>query len=349
MLTAIDLEAGIALGSAPVGRSPVTIDGPHQVVADVGKRVAYVVHAYPGALESAGNHSHGLSQRPGWVQALAMDDLRAVAEVRVDPNPGEIALSEDGRRLVVSHYDLKGLLTPDLPLESRRSTLTLVDPAAMLPFGTPEPVKLLVCVAPHGLALSRPDATTAFVACYGEDAVAKVDLGDTHVPVERVPVGPHPGSGAGTPNYGPYGLALSPDDSRLAIGTSEAKDVRFLDVKSNTMEALVLPAPGATYVPSWSRDGKKLYVPTRARDALTVFDAATGAVLVSRTFDPRGDDCIAPLECALGSDPSRVHLTCEGSATVPGSIVTLDAATLQTVARVPLGFFPGRAYVGRLP
>jgi DNA-binding beta-propeller fold protein YncE len=337
-VSVVDLGAGRVTSTTPVGRSPVVLDGPHQVVADLSRRVAYVVHAYPDALESAGNHSHGSSRRPGFVQVLALDRMRAVGEVRVDPNPGEIALSEDGKRLVVTHYDLAATLAPGAPVESRRSTLALVDPSAIRPFDTPEPDKLLVCVAPHGLALSRPDGATAFVACYGEDAVAIVDLLDTHAPVVRVPIGER---------TGPYGVALSPDGARLAVGTRGAKDVRFLDVPSRAMTPLVVPLAGETYVPAWSRDGATLYAPTRGLDGVARIDAKTGAVVGRRAFDAA--TCVAPLEVIVSGDPSTLHVVCEGTERQKGAVVTLDATTLETRGRVEVGLFPGRPFVGRGP
>jgi len=353
VVTAVDLAKGVAIGSAPVGRSPVILDGPHQVVAHLPSRRAYVVHAYPGTLESAGNHSHGSSKRPGWVQALSLDDLSIVAEARVDPNPGEIAIAEDGSRVVVTHYDLASAIDPSRSLDDRRSTLALIDPKAMLPFGTPEPDKLLVCVAPHGLTLSRPDAKKAFVACYGEDAVAVVDLVDTHAPVVRVPVGEGARS-SGAPAYGPYGVALSPDGSRLAIGSRDAHDVRFLDVATSAIEARALAMPGEVYVPAWSHDGNRLFVPTRSLDALAVIDSASGAQLALHVFDPA--TCIAPIEAAGSTDGTEVYVVCEGTSAAAGSIVTLaltegggdgGSATLVVKSRAVVGLFPGRPFLGR--
>jgi DNA-binding beta-propeller fold protein YncE len=334
-LVAVDLGASQLFADVPVGRSPFVLDGPHQIVADLARRVAYVVHAYPDAIASAGNHSHGTSQRPGWVQVLALDDLHAVGEVRTDPNPGELAVSDDGKRLVVTHYDLASANRTDVPIEQRRSTLALIDPSAILPFGTPEPDKLLVCVAPHGLTLSRPDGNKAFVACYGEDALAIVDLADTHTPVVLVPTGE---------GSGPYGVALSPDGTRIAIGMRSAKTVRFLDVASSTLEPLSVNTLGESYVPAWSADGARLYVPTRALDAVAIVDAKTGATTKQRVFDP--SECVAPIEVVVRAD---AYVVCEGTTDVKGAIVTLDAETLATKARVEVAAFPGRPFVGRFP
>lgn len=335
-VTVVDLAAGKVVGASPIGRNPVALDGPHQIACDLSRRTAYAVLSYPGTLETAGNHAHGASQRTGWVQAFGLDDLRPRGEVRVDANPGELAVSEDGRRLVVTHFDLAAAADLTKPIDQRRATLALLDPTAMKPFGTPQPDKLLVCVAPHGVALSRPSGQTAFVACNGEDALAIVDLDDISTPVVRVPVGDSP-----------YGVSLSPDGKRAATGTRAGRSVRFLDVASRTMEPLVIPALGETYVPTWSRDGARLYVPTRARDAVAIVDAKTGATVKTRIFD--GATCRAPIEVVLGSDAAVVHLVCEGDASAPGALVTLDGETLETRARVEVGFFPGRPFVGRGP
>ncbi len=345
-LALVDLTAGATTFASPVGRDPVRLDGPHQIVADLRARVGYLVMAYPGAVAASGTHSHGNSALPGWVQAISLEDFRAIGEVRLDPNPGELALSDDGRRLVVTHFDLAAASTPGASLEARRATLAIVDPAAMLPSDTPEPDKLLTCVAPHGVALSRPDGKTAYVACYGEDALAVVDVADVHAPVVRVPLGPA-ATTSGPPAYGPYGVSLSPDGQRVAIGTMDSKEVRFFGVSAGAMEALVIATPGAAYVATWSLDGKDLFVPTQGQDALNVYDANTGAPLRARVFDAA--TCVAPLEVTLGSDGATLHVVCEGGAGQGGALVTLDRSTLATRARVEVGPFPGRPFVGRGP
>lgn len=345
-LTVVDLAGEKSVATTPVGRNPVVLDGPHQVVGHLPSRRLFTVLGYPTAFANAGNHSHGGSTQPGWVQALSIDDLAPVAEIRVDANPGELAVSEDGKRLVVTHFDLASALASDKTLDERRSTLSVVDPAAMLPFGTPEPDKLLVCIAPHGLALSRPDAKVAFVACNGEDSVAIVDLDNRHNPVTIVPLGDG-ARNTGAPAYGPYGVALSPDGTRLAIGSREAHDVRFLDVATSTMSALTVPMLGEVYVPAWSKDGARLYVPTRALDAIVVIDSVTGAQILQHPFDAA--TCSAPIEAALAPDGTTVHVTCEGTSSSSGAIVTLDAATLEVRGRVDVGFFPGRPFYGAGP
>jgi hypothetical protein len=344
-LTLIDLALGAPITTAPVGRNPVVFDGPHQIVASFAARRGYVMHTYPAAFEDAGVHTHGSSTRAGWIQVVNLDDFSVVGEVGLDPNPGNMELSEDGRRLVVTHYDLTIANRNAPTIDGRRATIAYVDPAAILPFGTSAPEKVLVCVAPHGLALSHPDAKTAFVTCYGEDAVAIVNLEDPNAPVERVPLGPD-AHRSGTPSYGPYGTALSPDGARLAIGSRYSRDVRFLDVTTRTMTPLVVPLLGEVYSPSWSSDGKRLYAPTRSLDAIVALDTTTGDVVAQRLFNP--ETCVAPLEVEVAPS-GKVLVTCEGTAQAPGSLVTLDPADLIVEGRIELGTFPGRPFIGRGP
>jgi DNA-binding beta-propeller fold protein YncE len=339
----VDLSGGKVRGQVPVGRSPLVVDGPHQIVADEAHGVAWVVLSYPASSAAAGQHTHGTSVRAGWVQRLSLTDLRPTGEIIVSANPGEIAVSQDGSRVVVSHFDLVAAAKGQ-DLISKRATLGLIDPSTVLPFGTPQADELLVCVAPHGLELSRPDGATAYVACYGEDAVGVVNLVDTHAPVVLVPIAGSVGP-PGSPLLGPYGLALSPDGKRLAIANKESHDVRVMDTVGRKMESFVAPLMGSALFPAWSRDGTRIFVPTQAKDTLTVLDAATGAVLLAHAFEPA--TCIAPLDASLSPTEDSLTLVCEGNATTPGAMVVLDPKTLDVRARLPLQAFPGRpAYVG---
>jgi DNA-binding beta-propeller fold protein YncE len=342
-ISVVDLDTSKLRGDAPVGRDPLIIDGPHQIVVDNANAAAWVVLSYPASSATAGQHTHGTSTRAGWVQKLALDDLRPLGEIIVSDNPGEIAVSDDGSRVVVSHFDLKAATTGDT-IETKRATLALIDPKTVLPFGTPQSDELLVCVAPHGIDLSRPDGATAFVACYGEDAIGIVNLKDTHAPVVLVPVAQSVGM-PGMPILGPYGVALSPDGTRLAIADKESKDVRMLDVATQKMETFVAPVNGSPLFPSWSKDGASVYVPVQAPDALVVLDAKTGAMKAAHAFDAA--TCAGPLDASLSAASGSITLVCEGNASTPGALVLLDPATLDVKSRVQLSGFSGRpAFVG---
>lgn len=336
-LSLLDLGAGERMGSAPVGRDPVGLDGPHHIALDRAGGFAYVALSYP-VLGGAGPHAgHGSSVQPGYAQKLALGDLRVLGQVRVDESPGDIVLSDDGARLVLSHFDLRRSLENPGDLDKARATLAVLDPRTLAAVGSPAPARISTCVAPHGVALSRPDGALAFVACYGEDSVAVVDL-DAGEVLERVPVSPAPGA-PGDPSYGPYSAILSPDAATLALGNTLSKDVRFLDVASRTIDPeRVAPTIGAPFFPAWSEDGATLYVPTQAPDAIVVLDLAADVQEIARR-DFLAGECVAPhLVERYGADTLLV--VCEGDHAQPGRVLWLDRATLETDHAADVGVYP---------
>src|SRR6187431_2505410 len=82
-VSVLDLDAMSLLGSVPVGRGPVDIDGPRHVVLDSANGLAYVALYYPFASESVHALTHGATQRSGYVQALNLLDLSIAGELRV--------------------------------------------------------------------------------------------------------------------------------------------------------------------------------------------------------------------------------------------------------------------------
>jgi DNA-binding beta-propeller fold protein YncE len=342
-LTVLDLEAFEALGAAPVGRDPVDRDGPHHVAIDRAAGIVFTALAYPAPAVAPGPHAaHGSAARAGYVQKLALDDLRPLGEVRVEQNPGDIVLSEDGTRLVVSHFDLRRALEND-ELEARRATLALLDPAAVTSASSAAPLLVTTCVAPHGVALSRPSGERAFVACYGEDAVAVVDTTDPAAPPELVSVGP--GGSPGRPLYGPYAAVLSNDGSLLAVSNTVSADVRLFATAERSFRESVLTPSGTPYFAAWAAGDSVLYVPTQNPDGIEAFDVASGERLRRRSFEQ--DECELPHEVVFGSDPSRLFVVCEGDHAAPSVVLALEPEAFTTLGTLSVGVFPDRLAVGR--
>ena len=334
-LSFVDLGSGQRFASVPVGRDPVTIDGPHHVAVDRDRGAAYVALSYPIVGGGGPHGGHGVTIADGWVQALALDDFRPVGEVRVDAAPGDVVLSDDGSRLVVSHFDLaRAQENADDP-EAARATIAIIDPATLGAPGSPSPARVLVCPAAHGIALERPAAARAFVTCYGDDHLAVVDLDAAEV-VDLVPVGPSPGD-IGDPTYGPYAAALSPDGSLLAITSTVSKDVRVFDVALGAMTEVAIPTLGAPFFPAWSPDGALLYVPVQAPDGVVVLDAANAFAELERR-DFFGAECPAPHEVELVGDD--LFVVCEGDHDAPGKVLTLAVDGLAVRAETEVGVFP---------
>lgn len=335
-VSVLDLGTGETLGTYPVGRDPVTLDGPHHVVVSPSGDAVYVALSYPVVSVSGPHASHGSSARSGYAQKLAGDDMRVLGQVRVDENPGEIVLSEDGSRLVTSHFDLQRAIKNPTDIDAARATVAVIDPEEMLLTGSAAATRIPTCVAPHGMVLSRPDGATAYVACYGEDAIAVVDL-EGKVVKDRVVVGSN-AEGFGDPVYGPYSIVASPGGGLLAVGNTVSKDVRFFDTSTSKMAPdLSLSTQGAPYFPAWLEGEAKLAVPTQAPDGIAVFDMATQAEITSRQFT--GEECPLPHVASVLKD-GTIALVCEGDHAEPGKVVWLDPVTLETKREATVGVYP---------
>ena len=336
-ISLIDLATGERFGTHPVGRDPVTIDGPHHVAVDVARSAVYVALSYPAVAGATGPHAaHGASVVAGYAQKLALDDMRILGQVRVYPNPGDVVLSEDGKRLVVSHFDLKRALDNPGDLDAARATLALIDPDTIVLSGSPDPVRIPLCVAAHGITLSRPDGARAYAACYGEDVLAIADLDNPSAAVKRIPLGP--GAAIGNPNYGPYAAVMSPDGKTIAVSSTVSKDVRFFDVETETFDTTkTISTVGAPYFVGWTPDGAHIYIPTQQPDALILVDYAQGnAELAYRDL---AGECDKPHVVEV-SGGTALFMVCEGDQTAPGDVLRLDGTTLATVSAAKVGVYP---------
>jgi DNA-binding beta-propeller fold protein YncE len=332
-VSVLDVDAMTVADERPVGRNPVDVDGPHHVSVDEAKGVAFVALSYPTSNVLPGPHAtHGSSTTFGWVQKLSLDSLEVLGQARVDPNPGDIVLSPDGLHVVVSHFDLQRAIDNPTDLDLARARLAVL---AADTIGTDALDRRYVttCVAPHGMVFGGDGLL--YVACYGEDVVARVDVADPSGEPELLELGPGAGD-FGAPNFGPYALLASPDGAWIAVSNTVSDDVRFLEVATGTVdESRTLFTNGAPFFPAFDADGTTLAVVTQQPDALRVIDMATGEELVSREFVD--DECGLP-HIVVHEGPDYL-VVCEGDKKAPGKVVRLDAA-LSLVGEATVGIYP---------
>lgn len=329
----VDLDAGELVFAYPVGRDPVAIDGPHHVAVDEARGHVFIGLSYPDVGALGPHAGHGTSLRSGFAQRLSLDDLSLLGQERVELNPGDLVASADGARVVVSHFDLVRATTSGGDLDAARASLAVLDGPALGEVGGPTLVS--TCIAPHSMALVGPSGGLAYVACYGEDSVAVVDL-DARAVLERLPMGPS--ATTFTPSYGPYATALSPAADWLAVSNLESRDVRLLELASGEVDdTRVMPTLGIPYFPAYSADGAALFVPTQTPDALVVLDVATATEVAYVPF--AADECERPHQAIVRPNGELV-LVCEGDHEGAGAVVVLDASSLEILRRVSVGVFP---------
>jgi DNA-binding beta-propeller fold protein YncE len=333
-LSLVDLAGPRTLARVPIGLDPVDNDGPHHLAVDPAAGAVYTAFAYPPPVASPGPHgNHGASQVPGVLVRLGLDDLRVRARATTDVNPGDVKLTPDGRRLLVTHFDLARAMRPAAPGndDERRSSLVVFDAATLSRLGS-----VKVGLAAHGLTTSA-DGRTAYVTCYGSDELAVVALDDPALPVVRVPVGPGAGSG-GAIQYGPYAAVRSPDGQLVYVSNLESKDVRVFDVAAGAFDpARVAPVRGAAFFPALGPADSTLLVPVQSPDGLMVLDTPSLTLRKARGFTRA--ECQRPHEAARAPD-GRYVIVCEGDRQAPGALVQVDPETLEILGRTELGVYP---------
>lgn len=342
-VSVIDLDAGKTLATVPIGLNPVDHDGPHHLAVDRARGQVFVALAYPLPTIAPGPHAaHASATAPGKVVRLDLPGLTRSGEARTDANPGDVVISDDGSRLVVSHYDLRRALTQaSQGLDAQRATIMSWNPqdfAAVTPGSAATAIP--ICIAPHGVVLDRPRGDRAYVACYGEDAIAVVDFTTSPVSVKRVPVGPAPGQPA-QPAYGPYAVTLSPDGAKVFVGDTEGKDLRRFDVATQAMDPQGFSAGGAVYFAGIRADGVA-FVPVQTPDKLVRVQTATMTAEATRAFS--ADECKSPHEVVLRAN-GEVLLVCEGDRVTPSHVLVLDPDTLETKQTWPVGVYPDKIVV----
>jgi DNA-binding beta-propeller fold protein YncE len=345
-LSLLDLASASTIGQVQVGIDPIANDGPHHVALDARNGRVYVALSYPPPGVPSGPHAgHGASTQPGWVQMLALDDFRELGRAPIATNPGEILLTPDRTRVVVTHFDLQhaiDALRMGGPITSAYASMWLLDATDLHRIASPD-----ICIAPHGAAVTA-DSTRALVACYGQDSLAIVHLDDPALRTELIPVGPGPGM-APTPVYGPYAILITHDQQYALVSDLDGKDLRVFNIATGQFEAQhALMLRAAVYFGTESADGSMLYFPTQSPDQIVRIRRSDFAIDAVATVP--GAQCQLPHEISRGPD-GRYYLVCEtvrnsdgtpGTRSQPSHVATFDPDTLMITNVFPVGAYPDR-------
>jgi DNA-binding beta-propeller fold protein YncE len=330
-VSVVDLDAMTLLGSVPVGRDPVDIDGPRHIALDTASGLAYVALSYPFASQSVHALSQGeATQRSGYVQALDLLDLSIKGDLRVDPTASEVAFSPSTGRLAVAHADVFRALSSDAA--ARRANLVLVESASTIAGGDAQARRLPVCAVPSAIAFND-DGSRLFVACTGEDSLAVIDAGSGEV-LSRVP------SGASPVNK-PYALVTDPARDRLLVSNQVTFAVSVFDLNDTPNLLSTMPVLGVPFFAVLVSD-TTLAVPFQGPSGAALFDVVSGELLVQIRYSD--EECTNPAEFSVTSD-SRLRLVCEGDHYRPGALVEVDPETLAITSSVPLEIYPERLSV----
>ncbi|MBI2896913.1 MAG: YncE family protein [Deltaproteobacteria bacterium] len=332
-LAAVGSDDLAVIARVPVGLVPVEREGPHHVATALDGEHYYVgiSNFVPGA--GSGPHGvHGGGTASGHILKLRTSDNIEVASVRVDRSPGDVRLTPDGTKLLVSHFDLLRItevLQAGGDEAEMVSKLAIIDPVTM----TRETL-IDLCPAAHGIVIS-PDGARAFVSCL-DDGLAIVDVASEAHEVTRVTVVPQPGSVSAPACY-PYALTRSPSGDSVWVSCYSSGQVLRYDVEAGAMdESLDIRLPGPAAFGTFAADGT-LIVPYQMVNGLAFIDPATGDL---DTLDLPADLCVAPHMARFTDDDERLLVVCEGDHASPGNLLVMDPETREVERSVELGIFP---------
>lgn len=326
-VSVLDLDAMALLGSVPVGRDPVDIDGPRHVVLDPANDLAYIALSYPFSAASPHALAEGATQRSSYVEALELSDLSVAGDVRVDPSAAELAFSPANDALAVSHYDLFRALSADPA--ARRANVALVEPASDIANAEPSPTFVPVCAVPAAMAYNG-DGSRLFVACTGEDTLAVLDPASGQV-LSSVPAG-------GSAINKPYALTGDATRGRLLVSNQVSGAVALFDMGDTPRLLSTLTVTGVPMYAAWVTDST-IAVPLQGPDGAALFDVETGEQLVQIAYS--AGECTNPAEFSLTSD-GRMRLVCEGDHYTKGAVVEVDPNTLVIQTSVSVDIYPER-------
>ncbi len=333
-LSVIDRD-GTAVTTIAVDVDPDEKEAPHHLAVDPISKSAFVALAFPAPPKPKKDPhaAHGNAESHGQLIRLNLANL-AVTDMReLDHNPGEILLTHDRSKIIVTHFDMKRAMNVAAAggtTGGMFASLQVWD-AKDLTMKASRPL----CVAPHGAVTSKDD-TIAVVACYGSDELAVVDLTSPTLQTARYPLGTAQGV-PGAPSYGPYSAILSDDGTRVVVATLEASDVRVFDMAQKKFLAdKTVFLHARAFFPEWVSD-HAVVVPLQAPDGLARIDIETATVEKRASFT--SDVCKAPHVAKRAKD-GRLYVVCEGDHVLPGTILEVDPTTLEVRNRWVVGVYP---------
>jgi len=347
-VSVLDIDTFDVIATVPVGLIPVEREGPHHVaVANDGLHYFVGISNFAPGSGSGPHGAHGAGTADGHALKLETCTNALVDEVRVNPNPGDIRLTPDGRFLMMTHFDLllvqrTFMMTPLPPAEDAWASLVIIDPETMTKLSdTP------ICLAPHGV-LASADGTEAYAACNAGDEIAVIALdgkGGTILPVEHVKVAPDAGDPPLTPTfYDPYSVSINPTDGSVWIGCWGNGDIRVYDPATGAMDPTrTLSTNGLPNFGDFLDDGSLLVQPVAGIDRLLLIDPNTSPPDVLASLTP--PDCIAPHAAFFLPGEEQVVLVCEGDHIEPGTVLRYDLASDTFDRTTTVGVFPDDAAI----
>lgn len=191
-----------------------------------------------------------------------------------------------------------------------------------------EPILFAAGGYPSGLALTAD----------GESLLVALDLGDALAIVDTA-TGEESGRLELDDTASPYGVVLSPDETRAYVSLWAGSSVAVVDVTDPATPRLTGSIPTGKNPEGMllSPDGTRLFVVNSDSDTLTVVDLAREEVVETvRLAEVDAPFGAAPNNLALSADGARLYCTLSGL----NAVEVLDADTFDTIGSIPTAWYP---------
>ncbi len=179
------------------------------------------------------------------VNAVAILDAATASEmssIKVDKGPFALAVSPDGRYLLVPSHDTGILDVIDL---SKRAVIK----------------RLPVPANPHWVTFSR-DGKRAYIANHESNVVTVLDVASQRI-IKTIPVG-----------NSPHSVAVSPNGSQVAVVCYVSNNVYLINAATLGVTTSIAVGAGPRDV-VYSPDGRLLYIANEGGNSLSVVDTKT--------------------------------------------------------------------------
>lgn len=205
---------------------------------------------------------------PSVIEIYDMKNYKKVREIPVGIRPKVLAVSPDGKRVLVSNWS--------------SNTVSLMDAKKMKKIAD-----IPVGLSPRGICFIDND--TAYVANMRGDSLSVVDLASKKETRKII-------SGIG---HGPRHLLLSPDHSKIYLSANQANAFQILDIATENIET-TLPVGELPRTFALSPDGRFAFIVNYGSDSFSVIDLVkkkeilkvpTGKKPVGLAVSPDGKTC----------------------------------------------------------
>jgi DNA-binding beta-propeller fold protein YncE len=187
---------------------------------------------------------------------------------------------------------------------------------------------------PHALAVD-PGGHRFFSASLGQNSVAWAPIGAEDVDLLEV---------EGSMNHMLVQFAVSPDGHWMVAGGQMSGELLVFDLSGGEPRvARSVAVGGQPWHPSWTPDGRTIWIPNQAANTVTVMDAeswtVTDVIEHPALIEPHGS-AVSPdgrTVFVSSHNVAGTYRPADGSEGRPGTVVAIDAATHEVTAVIEVG------------